>query len=47
MERSMQRFYPKQLSMVKFTSEQKLKGKTTPIKLINKISRAKKQSCCA
>ena len=38
----MQRFYPKQLSMV---SEPKLKRKTTSVKIINKISRAKKQSC--
>jgi GTPase SAR1 family protein len=45
MARSMQKFYPKQISISKFPVELKHQKKTTSIKLINKLSRKKKQSC--
>jgi GTPase SAR1 family protein len=47
MERSMQKYYPKRISMIKLTadqSQQQHKNKTS-IKLINKLARAKKHSC--
>jgi len=44
MDRSMQKYYPKQVSTIKLTGDQSRK-KTTSIKLINKLSRAKKHSC--
>jgi GTPase SAR1 family protein len=46
MERSMQKYYPKRISMIKLTADQPQQQKNkTSIKLINKLARAKKQSC--
>jgi len=46
MERSMQKYYPKRISMIKLTADQSQQHKNkTSIKLINKLARAKKHSC--